>query len=778
MTSGVLSVLRLCAGAAVFAAGGLPSGAEAAPKADVAGWRVTAEIDGRTSAPDRVTPTADGWRLGFGAVDWVWHVAEKGDRLLVRSELVNGGGQAVSLGRLVPYSADAGAFARLDGVRALDVPRYWGQGRRRALPVSDPKAPRVSQIKFQFACPSNDLAWQVGFVTFRRLLTLVEYETDANGRLSRVTASGDFGGWKLGPGETTPFEEFTVMVGKDPFRQLETWADEAADRIRPRFSDESALGCTAGGWSYRDGPKGLEEAYLDNMDAVNERLPGYGFKYLWLSNHNIPEGNPGDWLGWNAKALPHGCEWFVGETRKRGFEFGLWIAPTYVSSLLTNLVSELDDALYRDPRDPSGRSKLVVFRQWSFGDAGKKPLGLRPDIYALDPSHPKAREYIARCMGELRRRGVRYYMVDFICAGANRLSAYPAEQRGDRRICRDAETLTALLRTVRAAAGDDTYILVSSGPTIHTAGSVDAVRTSTDFGECRGINPDSFLYPGGFALGKLDFWMGPERALDNAASYYTHRKLYLNDLGNVLTVDRPLPLEHARISAAIHCFAGSSTMLGDHVRHLGDDRLALVRQTFPRWRYPARPVDLFTHDPSTVPCVQLLEFDGFSAYAVYNLTRAPAKHVLARAGDFIVWDFFNQQFLGSGRDRFEVEVPPESCRIYRLTRRESRPQLMGGDTSMTSLDLAEAWQEGSGTLSLTLRRPASERGNVFVHAPPGWFVRDVTKARIAKDMNTNDLVICVPCRCGAGGEWSGTLEFGRIGSPEDGGDYERRERGL
>ena len=65
-----------------------------------------------------------------------------------------------------------------------------------------------------------------------------------------------------------------------------------------------------------------------------------------------------------------------------------------------------------------------------------------------------------------------------------------------------------------------------------------------------------------------------------------------------------------------------------------------------------------------------------------------------------------------------------------------------------------------------------------MHAPPGWFVRDVTKARIAKDMNTNDLVICVPCRCGAGGEWNGTLEFGRIGSPEDGGDYERRERGL
>ena len=99
------------------------------------------------------------------------------------------------------------------------------------------------------------------------------------------------------------------------------------------------------------------------------------------------------------------------------------------------------------------------------------------------------------------------------------------------------------------------------------------------FGEGRAISKEAFFYPASYIINNLDFWTGPVYALAcQAANYHTHRKLYLNDSGNVLTVDKPIALSHAQINATIHAFSGGPTMLGDDIRQISDTRLELIKK--------------------------------------------------------------------------------------------------------------------------------------------------------------------------------------------------------
>ena len=61
------------------------------------------------------------------------------------------------------------------------------------------------------------------------------------------------------------------------------------------------------------------------------------------------------------------------------------------------------------------------------------------------------------------------------------------------------------MRVIREAAGDDTYLLASTGPTLHTVGVCDAVRTGSDFGEGRALFPGTNFYPATYVINARGF---------------------------------------------------------------------------------------------------------------------------------------------------------------------------------------------------------------------------------------------------------------------------------
>ena len=580
--------------------------------------------------------------------------------------------------------------------------------------------------------------------------------------MDRVRASGAFENWTLKAGASTPFEEFAVAVGRDPHAQLVRWAERVAANYRPKFIRTPALGLSGGAWTHLAGgaSETSEASKYNKAAALAKLLPGYGFKYAWISNTNIPGGNPGDWKGWNSANHPLGREGTAKRYAGIGWVMGSWAGPFMLSSGLKEMNEEFSDSIYRR----ADGAPWVFKNAWAHGDAGKLPPEKRPAIYALDPSCPKVIDKLRDDFSYLREQGVRYYMLDFLQTGLAYGGAGPDAPRfsGKDGSRSRVEAFYKAMTAIREAAGPETYLLGCSGPTFCCVGAVDGVRTAGDLGEGRAITrPGTFFYPASYGINRLGFWTGPERALYNTASYYTHGRLFNNDLGNVLTVGEPMPVEHARINAAIHAFAGSSSMFGDDPRDISTERLALVTATFPRESGPAVPEDLFTGELGSPPSVLRYDFPDASVCAVVNLGKEPIRRTLRRKGVFVLFDYFDARMRNRHRDEAVVMVPPESVRVYRLNDFARTPQLIGSSTAFTGRDAKASWDDRTSTLSVAVKRPRRERGIVYLFAPPGWHLANAAQGRIGKDADTGELVVAVPFETDEDGNWGADIRFGR-----------------
>lgn len=714
---------------------------------------------------------------GSGLVwQWRWHIAN--GRLTVHNTLGNRGDRPLQLGKIQCCSVTTSCLAGRPDIVAMPI--SYGENCRRQFFVAmqcagAPDAVRESTVKLDLFDRQKSLALQIGFLSFQRALTYVHYTSDAGSPVAGLCAGMDFGGWELAPGATTPGETFTVACGADPFALLEAWADLAAQTIQPRFRHTPALGWLGGAWDENQAAT-TETMKLEQAGLLSQKLAGFGFEFVWVSISNLPGGHPGNWLDWNTTHFPGGLDHLVKELGRLGLKLGLWFAPFMLSDHLTELVATLDNAILRDP---SG-NRLVYYPVWSHGDAGRLPLAQRPRCYALDPSHPKTQDFLQRSLQRYVAAGVRYFMVDFLEAGSGRMQRFPYAAHHDRHLVPGPEVFTAGMRTVRDATGPDTFLLASTGPFLYDAGLVDAVRVGNDFGEGRAIMPDSGFYPASFVVNGS--FTAADIALRCAATnYYTHDRLYQNDSGNVLSVDAPIPLESARIHATIHGLSGSSTMLGDDLRHISAERLALIKKTLPRDPVVARPLDLFSAAPDTPRLYHRhVELPGgaYEVVAIYNMTPHARRECvdftrLGLAPDTLchAWEFWNEAYLGPAQGSLAVEIPAESVRVFRLTPAADIPQVIGTDMHllMGATEItACAWNPATNSLTLTVHRPAGESGSIFLHMGQSWHLLQREHGHVARhrDGRHGELLIRL-CLQFSQPTLTHTLRFGRHAASAD-----------
>ncbi len=712
--------------------------------------RIALEVDGRIGAPSQRIPSSDGAEMVFvfqgHAVSWHWRVRKHSDsRWLVKSFLRNAGG-AVKLGRCVLL--DSGDTA-LSGhpehrISVLGHPYHGAYPFRHVDDVLDGKASGRSTIKLQFYDRTTGHALQVGFVTFQRILTRVHYESGSDTGLTRLVAACDFLGWELPAGAATDLEEFTIATGADPFAQLEAWADLAADRIRPVFRHKPALGFLGSAWVSSINNPGENKASIiqANLPAIAEKLKGFGIEYLWVSIANLSGGHPGNWREWNETNLPGGLDSLVREVERHGLKLGLWCGPFLLSSHLAELVEMLGDAILRDENG----EPVVYLKTWAHGDSGKLPPEQRPSVYALDPTHPKTQAFLRHALEHYREHGVRYYMMDFIEAAAGPLCRCNHRGYANKARVPGPDALLAGMRLIREIVGPDTFILSSTGPTLHLSGTVDAVRVGNDFGEGRAIAPKSNFYPASFVING-SFTAAATALTCAAANYYTHNKLYLNDSGNVLTVDKPIPLESARIHATIHALSGASSMLGDDLRYITPDRLRLIKQTLPRSIHVARPLDLFTRPAPQSPTLFhrhiVRAWEDYHVVAVYNLSDAPETREIAFEAFGLasdrpchVWEFWGEAYQGRFRTTMSASIPPESVRVFRITPERDMPQIIGTDMHilMGECEIASClWDAGERRIEVEAVRPAAEEGSVFLRMPQTMHGININDCYIARN---------------------------------------------
>jgi len=275
------------------------------------------------------------------------------------------------------------------------------------------------------------------------------------------------------------------------------------------------------------------------------------------------------------------------------------------------------------------------------------------------------------------------------------------------------------------------------------------------------------------------FWTGAATALANqAANYYTHRKLYLNDSGNVLTVDSPIPERDAQVHATIHALSGGPSMLGDDIDRMDPHRLELIKKTLPRPNEVARPVDLFRRPYPSMPRLFVRHvrksWGRYCVVAVYNFAESPdleqvvlEELELDPEKSYLVWEFWNGEYVGSVTRSFSPMVPAGSVRVFRLVEDTGLPVLVGSGMHLTmgemEVDRCD-WDAHELVLRGSAIRPRGERGNLFFRLPPTLRVREPAGLWIAKDARDSSLIVKVALTFGE----TGAAEFRIACSATDG----------
>ncbi len=587
----------------------------------------------------------------------------------------------------------------------------------------------VSKTLLQLWDRATSTAVQFGFVTFDRINTEIILEGGV------VSATCDFEGFALLPGATIATERLRIARGDDPIAALHAWGDAAAAHYRPRIWPTTPAGWV--GWSWVDGfnIERYEDVVRRNARAIRAKLPDAGIDYIWVSIGNLKNREPGAWLEWNRALFPSGPQALVRDLAAQDFKLGLWAGAYWVSARLESRVAQLRDAfLLKD-----GQPMAVPHRD------------LGPQLI-LDPTHPKTHAWFEEVFRTYREWGVRYYMIDFVhSASGSTPGRYLPDGYFDKTLVPSVEAVRASLKVIREAVGPDTYLLISTGPTFQTVGLLDAVRAGTDYGEGRPLDgPGKGFFPGTFVVNKPDYTTSHLRAVQAwATHFFAHRKLFIADSGNVLTLDKPVPRTDAQISATIFGLNGSPLMIGDDVDRMNDERLALLRQQFPRLPEVAEPLDLFDapepNHPKTFRLRVHTSWDDWELFAVFNFGPDVLRKTLPATG--AVWDFWDERYAGTTTGKLDVIVPPRSVKLLRVAPVRAHPWVLStdihirqGQAELTTV----TWDEAT----LSLRLCATRSGNVFLRVPKEFRVAEPAGLWIAKDGNDASLIVRVAAEAG------------------------------
>ncbi len=569
--------------------------------------------------------------------------------------------------------------------------------------------------------------------------------------IGSLDAVCDFEGFELPPGARVSAGPLMVEALPDLHASLHHWADRVAQTHRPTIWPKTPGGWLGWAWVDAFNSERYEDVMIRNCEAIRRRLPGVDIEYVWVSIGNIKDGMPGNWLQWDTDTFPHGHEWLVQRLGEMGYKLGLWCGTFWLTSCLSELWDEMEDAMLTKDGKP-----VVALPEWKYGAAGRMKREDRPWITALDPTHPKTKAFLTEVFETYRQWGVRYYMIDFLHAiSGSTPGDILYDGYHDKTVVKGPELLRTGLRIVREAAGPETYLLSSSGPTFQNVGFMDACRVGNDYGEGRAINPESYFYPATFVINSAGFWTSHRHASDNmAAAYFTHRKLYVNDSGNVMTVDKPIPVCEAQIAATIFGLSGGPVMLGDDIDRIAEERLALIRKVFPRTPEIATPVDLFDRPAPDYPRVfhqhVTADWGEWDVVGVLNYEDDPLVLPIALdrlglgGGQYRLWELWNEQYLGTITGELRAVVPPRSARLYRLAAAGEAPAVLSTDMHVLQgkVELSEVrWDEETMTLSGTATRPPGEVGSLYLIAPRGFRVRDPRRLWVAKDAAEQVLIV-------------------------------------
>ncbi len=244
------------------------------------------------------------------------------------------------------------------------------------------------------------------------------------------------------------------------------------------------------------------------------------------------------WGDWRANPkFPSGMGGVGKAITDKGLKAGVWLAP-----FLVDVGSDVAKGA-----DPS------VFVQGADGKPLQhQPTGSPNRYYVLDGTNPDAMKLATDPIATLATFGFTFFKLDFLYAGA-----IPGVRKD--KTATGIQALHAGLSSLRAAMGDGAIFNACGAPIFPLLGHADSMRIGSDTANA--------------AVALL--WSDVVFAARNTAARSFLGPLVWLD-GDQTQVRDPYTAEEARVSALVAAMSGPAYALGDDLRALPPDRLAIA----------------------------------------------------------------------------------------------------------------------------------------------------------------------------------------------------------
>jgi hypothetical protein len=267
-----------------------------------------------------------------------------------------------------------------------------------------------------------------------------------------------------------------------------------------------------------------------------------------------------------------------------------------------------------------------------------------------------------------------------------------------------AETYRQALKTIREALGPEVYLLGCGAPQLASVGLVDGMR----------IGPD--------AWGKY----GYENV---AARYFEAGKWWLNDPDALLGTDRPA--EEYRAWASLDSSSGSVLTIGDDFAYFSGEKLNILKRILPAQGMVGRPIDMFSAQPNNlwvletkIPGSKSAVLSLFNWGGTEMLThRVNPAQIIESKKKVLVYDFWNDLFVGETDGVLEIAVPPRNVRSLCLVETAGVPQVLEVSDYFPQMGygLSEvAWSEGERVLRGRSAGASGDGYHIVFYVPTGY----------------------------------------------------------
>jgi len=505
-------------------------------------------------------------------------------------------------------------------------------------------------------------------------------------------------GFELLPGNEISSDEFVFVFGNDKYDSNSYYADMM--KVKMKNPDCRIVN----GWCNWFATLDIysENEILENAIFASKNLKAYGFEYI-----QIDEGFQtahGDWQG-NSR-FPHGLTWLCDSIKHLGLKPGIWISP-FVISETTDIFKNHKDWLLKDQH-----GMPVRIGPWPSVDTDWYKNEV-PKRYCLDITHPDAEKWYRNLIDTITNRwGFEMIKIDFVA-----WTVFSTHQFY-RRDATPAQVYRHALEIMRDVAGKACHIL-DCGPGHVSGGYINSMRIEYD---------QNYAYSD---MAWLQVFKGySSSAGAEGKRWFYNNKTWTNDIDHVC-IDL-LSDNEAKAVATMIGLSGGNVMSGDRFLNMDQTKLNILTRIYPSTSENALPVDLLENDPQTMfKCQIIKNFGKWNLLAFFNPDRKnPLERPfllenaqLPKDKKYLIFDFWNEKFMGETQDSLYVTINPGSVVLYSCRVKSGIPQVIGTNrhVKMGAVEIVdEQFNLDSKTLTVISQSPLGSRHSVFVYIPENY----------------------------------------------------------